>query len=122
MPVTVPKAEREEQVVPNQRLTKDSINLEAFLVELVDSIKVTLDLDTLLRQVADAIRRVIDYEIFAILLLNERAQDLRMRFQIGHSPETERIRIKVGKGITGRAAEKREAILVNDVSLDAGYI
>ncbi len=98
MPGTIPKAEKEEQVAPNQRLTKDS------------------------RQVADAIRKVIDYEIFAIQLLNERTQELRMRFQIGHSSEVERIRIKVGHGITGRAAEKREAILVNDVSQDPGYI
>jgi len=38
--------------------------------------------------------------------LNERAQELRFRFQIGHLPEVaERIRVKVGEGVTGRAVK-----------------
>jgi sigma-B regulation protein RsbU (phosphoserine phosphatase) len=46
-----------------------------------------------------------------------------MRFEIGHSQEVaERLRIKVGKGITGQAVERREAVLVNDVSKEPNYI
>jgi sigma-B regulation protein RsbU (phosphoserine phosphatase) len=66
--------------------------------------------------VSELIRRVIDYEIFAILLLNEKTQELRVRFQVGHPLEfAERVRVKVGQGVTGVAAAKREAVLVNDV-------
>jgi sigma-B regulation protein RsbU (phosphoserine phosphatase) len=66
---------------------------------------------------------VIEYEIFAIMLLNEKTQELRIRFQIGHPPEfAERLRVKVGQGVTGRAAETREAVLVNDVAADSNYI
>ena len=98
-------------------------NVEAFLLEVVEITNATLDLDTLLAAVAQATRRVIDYEIFSILLLNERTQELRMRFQIGHSAEVaERLRIKVGKGVTGQAVERREAVLVNDVSQEPNYI
>src|SRR4029077_6489624 len=35
---------------------------------------------------------------------------------------SERVRIKVGQGVTGRAAQLRQAILVNDVTQEAGYI
>ncbi len=80
-------------------------HLDEFLVEVADVVNTTLDLDTLLQRTAELVRRVIDYEIFAILLLNEKTQELRIRFQIGHPPEVaERMRVKVGEGVTGRAA------------------
>ena len=97
--------------------------LDAFMLEVADTLNSTLELETLLRGVADVVRRIIDYQIFAILLLNEKKQELRIRFQVGHPPEVaERIRVKVGEGITGRAAQKREAILVNDVANSEHYI
>jgi len=82
-----------------------------------------LDLDTTLRRVAELVRKVIDYEIFGILLLNEKTQELYFRFQVGYAPEVaERMRIKVGEGVTGIAAQRREAILVDDVAKDQRYI
>jgi sigma-B regulation protein RsbU (phosphoserine phosphatase) len=64
-----------------------------------------------------------DYEHFAILLLNEKTQEMRIRFSIGHPPETvERCRIKVGEGVTGLAAQRREPVLVNDVMKAPQYI
>ena len=93
------------------------------LLEVADVVNTTLDLDTTLRRVAELVRKVIDYEIFAILLLNEKAQELRFRFQTGYPREySERVRIKVGQGVTGRAAQLRQAILVNDVTKEEGYI
>src|SRR6266851_6824411 len=87
--------------------------IEPLLLEVADVVNTTLDLDTTLRRVAELVRKVIDYEIFAILLLNEKTQDLRMRFQVGYTREVaERIKIKVGEGVTGLAAQRREAILV----------
>jgi sigma-B regulation protein RsbU (phosphoserine phosphatase) len=93
-----------------------------FLMRLANALNTTLDLQTLMHRTADLVRAVIDYKIFAILLLNERTNDLRMRFQIGHSPEAERLRIRVGKGVVGRAAEHRESILLQDVHLEENYI
>jgi sigma-B regulation protein RsbU (phosphoserine phosphatase) len=99
------------------------VDVEALLIEVADVLNTTLDLDTLLQRVAEMVKRVIDYEIFSILLLNERAQELRFRFQIGHLPEVaERIRVKVGEGVTGRAVKERQAILVDDVSKEMHYI
>jgi len=93
-----------------------------FLLEVADVVNSTLDLDTLLQRVAQLVRRVIDYEIFAILLLNSKTQELRVRFQIGHPPESERLRLKVGEGITGMAVQRREPVLVNDVVKDERYV
>ena len=99
-----------------------SLKLENFLIDVADTLNSTLEMDKLLARVAELVRQVIDYEIFAILLLNERAQELRMRFQIGHTPEVERMKIKVGQGVTGRSVEERRAIVVQDVQKEPRYI
>ena len=98
-------------------------SVEAFLLDVADVVNSTLDLDTMLRRVAALIHRVIEYEIFAILLVNEKTQDLRFRFAIGHTPETvEKTRIRIGEGITGQAVLKREPIRINDVRKTSTYI
>ncbi|HUB18164.1 MAG TPA: SpoIIE family protein phosphatase [Acidobacteriaceae bacterium] len=93
-----------------------------FLVRLADALNTTLDLKTLLERTASLVRAVIDYRIFAILLYNDRASDLRMRFQIGHKPEVERMRIRMGQGIVGEVAQNRQPMLINDVSKATNYI
>jgi sigma-B regulation protein RsbU (phosphoserine phosphatase) len=93
-----------------------------FLHNLADALNTTLDLNTLMHRVADLVRAVIDYKIFAILLVNDRASDLRMRFQIGHTTDIERMRIKLGRGVSGQAALHRKSLLVEDVTLHENYI
>ena len=93
------------------------------MLDVADALATSLDLDTTLRRVAEVVRKVIDYEIFAILLLNEKTQELRFRFQIGYPPEfAERTRIKVGEGVTGIAAQSRQPVLIDDVRTDSRYI
>lgn len=99
------------------------VQVDPLLLEVSDVMATSLDLDTTLRRVAEVVRKVIDYEIFAILLLNEKTQELRFRFQVGYPPEfAERSRIKVGEGVTGLAVQLRQAILIGDVAQDPRYI
>jgi sigma-B regulation protein RsbU (phosphoserine phosphatase) len=99
------------------------LQIEPLLLEVADVLATSLDLDTTLRRVAEVVRKVIDYEIFAILLLNEKTQELKIRFQVGYPPEiAERTGLKVGEGVTGRAAQERKAVLVDDVTADPKYI
>jgi sigma-B regulation protein RsbU (phosphoserine phosphatase) len=109
----------------NSVLTKPErhVTIDPLLLEVADVLATSLDLDTTLRRVAEVVRKVIDYEIFAILLLNEKTQELRFRFQVGYPPEfIERNRLKVGEGVTGRAAQLRQAVLIDDVTQDPSYI
>jgi sigma-B regulation protein RsbU (phosphoserine phosphatase) len=94
----------------------------AYLAQLSETLNTTLDLETLLNRTSELVRAVLDYRIFAILLLNDRTRDLRMRFQIGHTPETERIRVPIGRGVIGQVALTRQSILLNDVSTSDIYI
>jgi phosphoserine phosphatase RsbU/P len=103
--------------------TGNQLQVEPLLLEVADVLSTSLDLDTTLRRVAEVVRKVIDYEIFAILLLNDKTQELRFRFQIGYPAEfAERARVKLGEGVTGQAAQTRQAVLVNDVMQDSAYI
>src|SRR5947199_4114419 len=99
------------------------VQVDPLLLEVSDVMSTSLDLDTTLTRVAEVVRRVIDYEIFAILLLNEKTQELRFRFQVGYPAEfADRSRIKVGEGVTGQAAQTRQPVLINDVREHSSYI
>src|SRR5271156_1665744 len=97
--------------------------VEPLLLEVADVVNTTLDLETTLRRVAELVRKVIDYEIFAILLLHEQRQELYVRFHVGYPREVaDRVRVKVGQGVTGRAAQTRQAVLVADATQEDFYI
>jgi phosphoserine phosphatase RsbU/P len=88
----------------------------SFLLRLTETLNTTLDLRTLLKRTSELVRSVIQYRIFAILLLDESGKELRMRFQTGHSAEVERMTFPLGHGVVGQVAQTRQAILINDVN------
>lgn len=97
--------------------------LDPFLLEVVDVVNATLDLDELLQRVSGLLQKIIRFDIFAILLLEPNTGELRFRFSIGHPREVvQSFRARMGQGITGLAAQRREAVLVNDVTADPHYI
>jgi sigma-B regulation protein RsbU (phosphoserine phosphatase) len=93
-----------------------------FLTQMADALNTTLDLQTLLNRTSELVCAIIPYRIFSILLLNDRTNELRMRFQIGHTPEVQRMRISMGKGVVGQVALTRQPMLINDVTAVPGYI
>ena len=102
---------------------KERAELLDFLLEVSGVTSETLDLDRLLANVAEIIKEVIPYELFAILLYNERSRSLRMRYSIGHRDEiAKNLNIGLGEGITGSTASTRQSILVGDVRKDGRYL
>ncbi len=102
---------------------EERADLLDFLLEVSAVTSQTLDLDRLLANVSEIVRRVMHYELFAILLYSEKQQELRIRYAVGHREEIVRnLAVKLGEGITGAAAEKREPILVADVRNDDRYL
>lgn len=93
------------------------------LLEVSERINSTLDMDELLRRVAEIIKRAINYDVFAILMLHEKTQELTIRFSLGHPQDVVRsLRIKVNEGIVGEAAASKRSVLVNDVTQHPHYI
>ncbi len=102
---------------------RERAELLDFLLEVSGVMAETLDLDRLLGNVAEIIKDVIPYDLFAILLYNERSRSLRMRYGIGHRDEVlKSMSIGLGEGLTGSAAGTRKPILARDVRTDARYL
>jgi len=95
-----------------------------FLLEISSAASETLtDLDGLLANVSEIVRKVIPYELFAILLYSEKQRELKIRYAIGHRDEVvKRLIVHLGEGLTGTAAATRQPVLVNDVSKDPRYL
>jgi phosphoserine phosphatase RsbU/P len=100
-----------------------SADTMAVLTEISQDINSTLNLDEVLANAAGHIKRLIDYEIFAVLLREENTNNLYFRFAIGHRLEVvEHWRIPIGDGIIGAAAELGQPIRVPDISKDSRYL
>src|SRR3982750_2697907 len=102
---------------------RERAELLDFLLEVSTVTAETRDLDRLLGNVAEIIKDVIPYELFAILLFNDKTRTLRMRYSIGHRDEiAKNLAIRPGEGITGAAASTRQPLLVPDVRKDPRYL
>jgi sigma-B regulation protein RsbU (phosphoserine phosphatase) len=94
-----------------------------FLLEVSSATSETLDLDRIMANVAERVKEVIPYDLFAILLYSERQCGLSIRYSIGHRDEIVRnLVLPIGEGITGAAAASRQPILVPDVRQDPRYL
>jgi sigma-B regulation protein RsbU (phosphoserine phosphatase) len=94
-----------------------------FLLEVSAVTSQTLDLDELLVNVAEIVRKVLHTDLFAILLYSDREKQLSIRYAVGHRAEiVKNLKIALGEGITGEAAAKGVPILVSDVRQDPRYL
>src|SRR5256885_7955776 len=85
------------------------------LIEINHEITSILDLDQLLRKIAELTQRIVPYQIFAIFLMDDDQQHLYYRFAIGHSKEmVQTLRIPIGDGIIGTAALEKKPVVVDD--------
>ncbi len=82
----------------------------------------TLDLDELLRQLSALVLKVVEYQVFAVFLKSGK-DSLRIRFAIGYREEVVRnLRLSLGEGVVGVAAQTRQTVAVNDVTRDPRYL
>lgn len=93
------------------------------LAQLVGDFGSTLELDQILANVSEGIRKHVPYDTFAVLLLDDLGQQLQFRFAVGFPDEVVRNwRFGLGQGIVGTAAATGEVVRVDDVDLDERYI
>ncbi len=93
------------------------------LFELGREVTSVLDLDELLEKIPQLIARLTEFSAFAVYLLDEKRGDLRIAYSVGYPEETRRsLRMKLGEGIVGAAAERGEAMRVGDVIGDPRYV
>src|SRR5205823_5571063 len=81
------------------------------------------NVDELLKRIAELLSRLIDYQMFSILLLDTAGEKLQHRFSLRFQ---ENIQLKhdvpLGKGLVGYAVQHRQPVLVPDVNKDPRYV
>jgi phosphoserine phosphatase RsbU/P len=83
----------------------------------------SLELGEVLRRAASAAKRVIDYQIFSILLYDERERVFRHSLSVKFGQNVhERSVVREGEGIVGTAARSRKPVVVPDVRLNPHYL
>jgi sigma-B regulation protein RsbU (phosphoserine phosphatase) len=119
-------ASRIAQAIENARLYA-RVSRQAQALEVLNEISVEiasiLELDPLLERVGQLLRRLIDYQMFSIMLLEERGDTLitryAWRFGYSHAPMR---RIPINSGIVGAAIREWRPINVPDVNKDPRYL
>jgi sigma-B regulation protein RsbU (phosphoserine phosphatase) len=95
----------------------------ALLYEVTHEITAILDRGELLRRIAERIKKLVDYDVFTVMLWNESTQVLESVFAMRFEDAIPyRISIPLHQGITGSAAAERRTIRVIDVRLDPRYL
>jgi K+-sensing histidine kinase KdpD len=97
------------------------------LQEVSPRIIQSLDADEVLNTVAEATLRVIDYQHFRLYRWDEAAERLILVKSVARAEPYERIdwhtvKLSLGEGITGIAAQSRRPLLIPDGSLDARMV
>jgi len=104
------------------RTTKQA-RILLLLNEIARELTSILNLDELLGRVAELVRRLIDYQMFSILLLDSSGEKLQHRFSLRFNENIHlKHEIPLGRGLVGQAAESKQAVLVPDVTKDSRYV
>ena len=119
-------ASRIAQAIENARLysriSRQAQTLQV-LNEIATELTSILELNPLLERVGLLLRRLIDYQMFSIMLLEPRGETLvtryAWRFGYAHAP---RRRIPVTSGLVGAAVREWRLINVPDVTEDPRYL
>ncbi len=83
----------------------------------------TEDLGTLLSEIGEVTRQLVDYQTFAVFLLEPDGKHLIPRYALGFRElYVETVRIPVGDGLIGQAARQQDLIWIPDVHQDPRYV
>ncbi len=119
-------ASRIAQAIENARLYA-RVSRQAQMLEVLNEIAVELasilELGPLLERVGQLLRRLIDYQMFTIMLLDDKGETLitryAWRFGYSHAPLR---RIPTTSGLVGAAVREWRTINVRDVAKDPRYL
>jgi sigma-B regulation protein RsbU (phosphoserine phosphatase) len=119
-------ASRIAQAIENARLYA-RVSRQAQTLEVLNEIAVELasilDLNLLLERIGQLLRRLIDYQMFTIMLLDEKGETLITRYawRFGSALAPMR-RIPISTGLVGAAVREWRPINVPDVRKDQRYV
>ena len=109
--------------MPNE--TEGRIPLADLLVfhQLTRSLTSSFDLDAILRAILEQMERVVQAELWTLLMLDEATQELYYAIAAGGEQAKLRdLRVKVGEGVAGWVVEHGETLIVPEGIIDPRVI
>ncbi len=101
----------------------EQANTLALLYEVSREVTSILDREELLRRVAERVKKIVNYDVFSVMLWNEQTQLLESVFAMCCTDSiVARLRLPLHQGLTGTAAGERRILRINDVTEDPRYI
>jgi diguanylate cyclase (GGDEF)-like protein len=94
----------------------------AILYDASQAVLSTFDLDEVLSRILGIVRDVFRLDKAAILLLDSGSHELYVKTEFGLDSRKDRLRVPLGKGLVGSAAQSRQLVYAPDVSKDPRYI
>jgi sigma-B regulation protein RsbU (phosphoserine phosphatase) len=93
------------------------------LYDISREITSILDRQDLLRSIAQRVKKLVNYQLFSVMLWNESSQLLESVFGMRYADAiSTRMRLPLNQGITGTSAAERRAVRVGDALLDPRHI
>src|SRR4029079_19071576 len=92
------------------------------LFDLGRQVTGVLDLEQLLAHIPELIRRLIQFDAFAVYLIDERRGDIRVAYSVGYPERVAPMRLTSNQGLVGAAIASEAPLLVNDVTADTRYV
>ncbi len=105
----------------HRRLQRNNQTLRT-LADMGRELSSLLDLDQLLERLAAAVKQLINYDAFSIMLVDDEQTVLKHHFSKRFDERFRLDNIPIGKGVTGAAALERTAMRVADTRSDPRYI
>jgi phosphoserine phosphatase RsbU/P len=92
------------------------------LFDLGRQVTAVLDFEELLAQIPKLIARLIEFDAFAVYLLDERRGEMLTAYAVGYPDSVAPLPLKLGRGLVGAAVTSQMPLLVNDVTTDSRYV
>ena len=92
------------------------------LFDLGRQVTSVLDFEELLSQIPKLIARLIEFDAFAVYLLDERRGELLTAYAVGYPDSVAPMPLKRGRGLVWAAVTSQMPLLVNDVTADTRYV
>ena len=92
------------------------------LFDLGRQVTAVLDFEELLAQIPKLIGRLIEFDAFAVYLLDERRGEMLTAYAVGYPDSVAPMPLKLGRGLVGAAVTSQMPLLVNDVASDPRYV
>src|SRR5262245_5005572 len=92
------------------------------LFDLGRQVASVIEFDELLQRIPELISRLMPFDAFAVYLLDQKREELRIGYSVGYPEDASGFRLRLSEGVVGRVVETQQALVIDDVETFPGYI